>query len=92
MALTFLDGSYQDGLEERISNGGGNNNGLSARVTDCESRLDNLESSEGSRTSDLPTNLNISTTLLGTLIGCVNNTNAKVNQHDDVLAAKGWLS
>lgn len=96
MAITFLNGSCNHDLESRINslenNGGGNGNGLASRVNGLESRMDDMESSVDSQTSALSTTYDTATTILSALVGALNTTNAKVNQHDTVLAAKGWLS
>lgn len=87
--MDFLSGSYYDDLESRVNSAGG---GLASRVSDLESRVNNIDDPIGSAGERLTENYNIVTTLLSNLVGAVNKTNKRVNEHDDIFKAKGWLT
>lgn len=85
--MDFLEGSYFEDLESRV---GGSS--LTDSVSDLESRIDDFCEPVGAAGERLTENYNIVTTLLSNLVGAVNKTNKRVNEHDDIFKAKGWLT
>lgn len=89
MTITFLDGSWQDSIEERVTNNGGGG-GLPGRLNSLESWRSNKSTHIGADLSEttptaLDDGLNTVSTLLGAAVGAINDTRTRVNQNSSEL-------